>query len=126
MQKIDGGSFTLDSDLPKSESMTINHSLGQIPNGIIVFTQDANPTNTSTELAIIYSTWIKYANDDATWSNASTYLHSQIGSNALPSYRNSNVGGISNATSTNFKIWSSSQIGRGFKANKQYNWIAWI
>ncbi len=124
ISKIDGGSFTLTSDTALSNKQ-IEHSLGTVPKGFAIWTNDALSGTES----IRYAVRIEFMQFDVIDSNNNEYL----GNPTLLILYNGGISVISNVriTASNISQYvTSTDFGYSngtvyFKANATYKWIAW-
>lgn len=116
---IDGGEFTFSSDT--NGAYQIMHSLGDVPKGFVIWTDEINVSNATNNI-IIRGLFIV---DKSSNGGVTSYMY-QMGTynNNFNNYTRlvgDNYSGYANATYISYNISNIT-----YKENVKYKWFAWI
>lgn len=123
ISKIDGGSFTPASDL-QSSALSISHSLGVVPKGFVIWTED----EISGTIATRYAAQFFMTASDVHRSNGDVYVAVggatilYNGGTSMPSV-NATSAQISSFMTASTIDWNNNLI--YCKAGLTYKWLAW-
>lgn len=124
INKMDGGKLELDQNI-SNDTLQIDHNLGDIPKGILLYRLTGDIESSSTQAGIIWALWIyNQTGSTGAWIKNSVVYASSNGAVASLGVQSNISSGIRNITSSKFDIYSAST--RPLLANEDYYWIAWI